>query len=58
MCVEVMREAEEFCVLFPVYPTVEVPRALSRCTIPFLFKFEEKLRHQEVNLTRSKSYSK
>lgn len=58
MCVEGMREAEEFCVLFHVYLTAEVPGALSRCTEMFLFKSEEKLRHQELNLTRSKSYSK
>lgn len=35
MCVEGIREAEKFCVLFPVYLMAGVHRALGRCTIPF-----------------------
>lgn len=40
MCVEGIREAEEFCVLFPVYLMAGVHRALGRCTTLFRRKFE------------------
>lgn len=55
MCVKGMREAEEFTFCSLYIFMAKVLKALSRCTVPFLFKCEEKLRHKEVNLTRSKS---